>query len=56
MKKWVKPDSQFATGSRGRVSARIADQTAEKKKEEKKVEKVVPKARKKGDSLNNRRR
>jgi hypothetical protein len=29
MPKWVKPDSQFATGTRGRVSASIRRQQAD---------------------------
>jgi hypothetical protein len=32
-KKWVKPDSQFATGTRGRVSASIQRQNSDAAKD-----------------------
>jgi hypothetical protein len=53
MKKWVKKDSQYASGSSGRTSAAIAREKAAKAAAAKKV---IPQNRKKGDSLSNKRR
>ena len=58
--KWVKPDSQYATGAKGaptpraRVSKGIADQKSNKTADEKRTAKVIPAKSK--DKLSNKRR
>jgi hypothetical protein len=52
--KWVKPDSQFATGSRGRVTQGIVKRREDKKAETDFKARVVPAKSK--DKLTNKRR